>query len=65
MGETLDNVSRYAYLDNDLVIVFAFWRSHDARARDRAKVFVARLQPDNFVATLEDAAALMDTGSVR
>jgi hypothetical protein len=25
-GETIDNVSRYAYLDGDLVLVFAFWR---------------------------------------
>jgi hypothetical protein len=26
-GETLDNVSLYAYLNDDLVIVFQFWRA--------------------------------------
>jgi hypothetical protein len=26
-SETLDNVSSYAYLDDELVIVFAFWRA--------------------------------------
>lgn len=64
-GEILDNVSRYAYLDDDLVIVFAFWRLLDARGQGRGEVFVATLQPDEFATTVEDAAVLMDTRSAR
>ncbi|MEU4334813.1 hypothetical protein AB0F59_09325 [Micromonospora lupini] len=59
-GETVDNVSTYAYLDDDLVIVFAFWRSAHPYPDDLGTVFVARIPPDEFVATVEEAADLLD-----
>lgn len=56
-SETLDNVSSYAYLDDDeLVIVFAFWRAEHPNPEDLGKVFVARMPPDEFAATLLGAA---------
>lgn len=59
-GETVDNVSTYAYLDDDLVIVFAFWRATHPFPEDLGKVFVARIPPEEFVATVEEAADLLD-----
>ncbi|MET7751175.1 hypothetical protein [Micromonospora sp. NPDC005367] len=59
-GESVDNVSTYAYLDEDLVIVFAFWRADHPIPGDLGKVFVARIPPDEFVATVEEAADLLD-----
>ncbi|WBB69045.1 hypothetical protein [Micromonospora sp. WMMD812] len=59
-GETVDNVSKYAYLDDDLVIVFAFWRASHPFPEDLGKVFVARIPPDEFAATVEQAAELLD-----
>ncbi|WP_422735691.1 hypothetical protein ACN263_18755 [Micromonospora sp. WMMD729] len=59
-GEIVDNVSRYAYLDDDLVIVFAFWRPDHPRPDDLGTVFVARIPPEEFVATVEDAADLLN-----
>ncbi len=59
-GETVDNVSRYAYLDDDLVIVFAFWRPTHPFPDERGKVFVARIPTDAFATTLEEAADLLD-----
>ncbi|MGA3525400.1 hypothetical protein [Melissospora conviva] len=59
-GETVDNVSTYAYLDDDLVIVFAFWRADHPFPDDLGKVFVARIPPEEFVATVEEAADLLD-----
>lgn len=62
-GETLDNVSAYAYLDDDLVIVFQFWHASHSFPDDVGKVFVARIPPDDFVATVEQAADLLDASS--
>ncbi|WP_430495924.1 hypothetical protein ACQRWP_16790 [Micromonospora trifolii] len=59
-GETVDNVFKYAYLDDDLVIVFAFWRPDQPFPDDLGKVFVARIPPEEFVATVEQAADLLD-----
>jgi len=64
VGEIVDNVSRYAYLDDDLVVVFAFWRAEHPDPNDHGKVFVARLQPDEFATTLEDAIDLIDPESL-
>jgi hypothetical protein len=61
-GPTVDNVSPYAWLDDDLVIVFAFWRERDPFPEDLGRVFVARIPPDDFAATLEEAADLLDAG---
>ncbi|GAA1626027.1 hypothetical protein ACFQY4_35550 [Catellatospora bangladeshensis] len=58
-SEIVDNVSRYAYLDDDLVIVFAFWRETHPYPEDLGNVFVARIPPDEFAATVEQAADLM------
>lgn len=64
-GETVDNVSRYAYLDGDLVLVFAFWRSTHLFPDERGRIFAARIPPDDFVATLVAAADLLDAESSR
>jgi hypothetical protein len=59
-SENLDNVTRYAYLDEDLMIVFAFRRADHSFPDDVGKVFVARVPPDNFAATPDRAADLLD-----
>jgi hypothetical protein len=64
-GETVDNVSSYAYLEDDLVIVFAFWRAAHPFPADLGQVFVARIPPDEFAATLDEAANLLDVLDVR
>jgi len=61
-SETLDNVSAYAYVDNDLVIVFQFWRASHPFPEDLGTVFVVRIPPDEFVAIVEEAADLLDAG---
>jgi hypothetical protein len=63
-GEILDNVSRYAYQDRDhLVMVFAFWRPDHPVPDELGTVFVVRLGPDEFAATAEGAADLLDSDS--
>jgi hypothetical protein len=62
-NETVDNVSAYAYLDHDLVIVFQFWRASHPVPEDLGKVFVSRIPPDEFVAVVEQAANLLDASS--
>lgn len=64
-GEIVDNVSKYAYLGDELVLVYAFWRPSHPLPEDRGKVLVARLRPDEFAAALERAADLMETQSLR
>lgn len=65
-GETVDNVTSYAYLDgDDLVIVFGYWRATHPVPEDLGQVFVARLPPDEFVAILERAADLLDAELAR
>ncbi|MEH1166418.1 hypothetical protein V6V47_13620 [Micromonospora sp. CPCC 205539] len=64
-GETLDNVSRYAYLDDDLVLVFAFWRPTHPFPDDLGRIFVATLPPDDFATTVLTAADLLDAEPVR
>lgn len=63
-SEIVDNVSRYAYLDDDLVIVFAFRRADHPSPEDLGKVFVARIPPDEFAATLDQAADRLDAKPV-
>jgi hypothetical protein len=60
-GETIDNVAKYAYLDNnDLVIIFAFRRKDHPFPEDLGKIFVARIAPDEFAVIAEQAADLLD-----
>ncbi|WDZ84579.1 hypothetical protein [Micromonospora cathayae] len=59
-GETVDNVSAYAYLEDELVILFAFWRASHPFPEDLGKVFVARIPPNEFAATIEESADLLD-----
>ncbi|MEV4637893.1 hypothetical protein AB0J80_11115 [Actinoplanes sp. NPDC049548] len=60
-GEIVDNVSRYAYRDDDnVVLVFAFWRADHPAPEDQGKVFVANLRPDALAAVLEGAADCID-----
>ena len=65
-GETVDNVTSYAYLDgDDLVIVFSHWRADHPFPEDLGKVFVARIPADEFAAVLDEAADLLDAELVR
>lgn len=51
--EILDNVETYTWLDDLLVIAGQIWRpSH-------TEVFVARVSPDEFVATVDDAVEFL------
>jgi hypothetical protein len=54
----------YAYPDDDLMIVFAFRRAEHPFQGDLGKVFVARIPPDEFAATLQEVADLLDAESV-
>jgi hypothetical protein len=64
-GETVDNVSSYAYLDAELVIVFSFWRTQQPFLENLGKVFVARMPPQEFVDTLDAAADYLDSRADR
>ncbi|GAB2872783.1 hypothetical protein GCM10027176_87900 [Actinoallomurus bryophytorum] len=64
-GETVDNVSRYAYLDDDLILVFAFRRPTHPFPDDLGTIFVARIPPDDFATTLQAAAELLDADFAR
>ncbi|MFI7213304.1 hypothetical protein ACIBP4_17820 [Micromonospora maritima] len=57
-GETVDNLSSYAYLDDALVLVFAFWRS-DPPGREQ-RIFAVTVSPDEFTATLDGALDLLE-----
>ena len=62
-SETVDNVSAYAYLDDDLVIIFRFWRASHPFLEELGKVFVARIPPDEFAAIVEECRLRLKTGS--
>ncbi len=62
-SEIVDNVSMYAYLEEDLMIVFRFWRASHRFPEELGKVFVARIPPDEFATIVEEAANLLDAGS--
>jgi len=64
-SEIVDNVSMYAYLDGDLVIVFEFGRTTHPFPEDLGKVFVARIPPDEFATTVEEAADALNTELAR
>ena len=51
--EILDNVETYTWLDDLLVITGQIWRP------SRTQVFVTRVSPDEFVATVEDAVEFL------
>jgi hypothetical protein len=59
-GEMLDNVSMYAHLNGNLVIVFQFWRASHPFPQDLGKVFLATIPPDDFAAIVEEAADLLE-----
>lgn len=58
-GETVDNVTSYAYLDDDLVIVFGYSRATHPTPDELGRVLVVRIPPDDFARTLEEAADLL------
>ena len=63
-GETVDNVSMYAYLDDEyLVLTFSFSRPEHPFPEDRDKVFSVKIRPDEFVATLLSAVDLLGAQS--
>jgi hypothetical protein len=64
-SEIVDNVSMYAYLDGDLVMVFRFWRPTHPYPEDMGKVFVARIPPDEFATTVEEAADVLNAELAR
>ncbi|GAA2588391.1 hypothetical protein GCM10010435_78450 [Winogradskya consettensis] len=53
--EILDDVETYTWLDEVLVIACRI------RRPSRSEIFVARVPPDEFVATIGEAARLLDT----
>lgn len=53
--EILDNVETYTWLDDSLVVACRIWRP------SRTEVFVARVPPDEFVATIDGAISLLDS----
>ena len=55
--EIVDNVSAYAYLDEDLVILFSL------RREDHEEQGEARLPPKRFLAIVEEAAGMLEAGS--
>lgn len=57
-GEIVDNVELYAYLDDLLVLMFQFWREPVTRVT-RRKTFVAAMQPDEFVTTVQAAIEMI------
>ncbi|MFI7431883.1 hypothetical protein ACQP08_31370 [Micromonospora zamorensis] len=63
--EITDNVSTYAYLDGDLVIVFEFWRKDHSFPEELGKAFSARLPPESFVGIVEEATRMLDADSTR
>ena len=46
--EIVDDVSIYAYLDDDLVIIFRFYQRP-------GEIFVSRIRPEDFLAVVDDA----------
>lgn len=62
-SEIVDNVSMYAYLDDDLVITFQFGRGDHPFPRERGEVFVARMPPETFAAVVTEAADLLSPPS--
>jgi len=63
--EIIDNVSAYAYLDGDLVIVFEFWRKNHPFSEELGEAFSTRLPPERFVAIVEEATGVLGTDSIR
>ncbi|MCP2322272.1 hypothetical protein HDA40_000779 [Hamadaea flava] len=61
-SETLDGVSCYAYLDDDLVVVFAL-RDGRCGPQGSGRVFVVSIPPKQFVATLLEAIGAIRSGS--
>jgi hypothetical protein len=62
-SEMLDPVSMYAYLDDDLVIVFRFRRTNHRYPDQLGRTFVARIPPDDFADTVEQAADMLKAAS--
>ena len=63
-SEIVDNVSCYAYLDDDLVIVFAFRRAEHLLPEDLGKVFVTRIPLEDFATTLLEAVHVLEAEPV-
>ena len=59
--EIVDNVSTYAYLDGDLVVLFEFWRDDHPVPEELGEVFAARLLPERFLAIVEEATGVLAT----
>jgi hypothetical protein len=58
-SEILDDVSAYAYLeDEDLMILFAFWRTTEPGGQP----FALRIPSREFTAVAEEAADFLDAG---
>ncbi|MGA5304092.1 hypothetical protein ACPCHT_29510 [Nucisporomicrobium flavum] len=53
-------MSIYAYLDEDLVVLFEFGRDDHPVPEDLGEVFAARLPPERFLAIVEEATDLLD-----
>ncbi|GAA0552924.1 hypothetical protein GCM10010172_39300 [Paractinoplanes ferrugineus] len=61
-SEIVDNVSAFAYLDDDLVIMFGFWRTNHRFTDDLGTGFVTRIPPAEFASIANAAADSLDAG---
>ncbi|GIE69554.1 hypothetical protein Apa02nite_056620 [Actinoplanes palleronii] len=64
-GPTADNVTCFAYLNGDELIITLVLRDDDHLPEDQEKVVVARILADECVAVLTEAADLLDAERVR
>jgi hypothetical protein len=64
-SEIVDNVSAFACLDGELVLMFEFWRATHPVPDELGKTFVTRIRPDQFSSIAGAAAEFLDAGTAR
>jgi hypothetical protein len=64
-SEIVDNVPTFAYLDDDLVIMFEFRRTNHRFPEDTGTCFVSRIPPAEFASIADAAADSLDAGVTR
>ncbi|WP_027345925.1 hypothetical protein [Hamadaea tsunoensis] len=63
-SEIVDNVASYAYLDDLLVIAFAFRRADPPLPEHPGTVFVARIPPEDFATIVLQAVDLLEAAPI-
>ena len=64
-SEIVDNVSTFACLDDELVIMFEFWRATHPAPDELGQTFVTRIRPEEFTSIADAAADFLDAGTAR